>query len=139
MFTFHGWFVIAETTYDYDIGGLDTIITNLRILLSQTTWPSGFAEIRPLNGIYYLYMGGNTNRPLGYHATHTTILQYLAVHAPGSYGLLYWQDDEDDSPPGNNNFHVRVLARGKIEHRFDPFLSPAVPMIEDAEKSSASA
>ncbi|HEY4867755.1 MAG TPA: Imm7 family immunity protein, partial [Candidatus Dormibacteraeota bacterium] len=45
--------------------------------------------------------------------------------------LLYERDDEMPVPPGPNAFRVRVLARGRIELRLDPFLSPNIPTIED--------
>ena len=83
MFEFHGWFVISETTYDYDIGGLDSIITDLRLMLAQADWPSGFAEIRALNGMYFLHMAGYTNRPIHYHDTLAIILTFLAKRTPG--------------------------------------------------------
>lgn len=132
MFEFHGWFAIAETDSEYDNGGLALIIKDLQSLLTQTTWPSSFVDLRPLNGVYYLHLAGYTNRPSGYHEKLHEVLTFLAQRAQGSYGLLYWQDDEDDRPPGRDHFHVVVLARGTLTERFDPFLSPRIPTIESA-------
>ncbi|MEU3185135.1 Imm7 family immunity protein [Streptomyces sp. NPDC006923] len=36
-----------------------------------------------------------------------------------------------DVPPGQGAFRVRVMARGEIHIRLDPFLSPVRPVIED--------
>jgi len=50
---------------------------------------------------------------------------------PASYGLLYERDDEARDWPGPNAFKVTVIARGTAAERFDPFLSPCNPVIED--------
>jgi hypothetical protein len=132
MFEFHGWFTISETPEDYDVGGLETIIVNLRKYLDAMEWPSGFADLRVLNGIPFLSITGHPNRPRNYHQHLDALLTFIKQHAPGSYGLLYWRDDEDDRPPGRDNFHVHVLAKGTVVERFDPFLSPAIPTIENS-------
>ena len=41
--------------------------------------------------------------------------------------------NEMPDPPGPNAFRVRVLARGRIVERSDPFLSPCNPVIEDLQ------
>jgi hypothetical protein len=63
--------------------------------------------------------------------SYGTRLALIAEKLPGSYGLLYEQDDEMPVPPGPNAFRGRVLARGRIELRLDPFLSPSIPTTED--------
>ena len=50
---------------------------------------------------------------------------------PASSGLLYERDDETGDWPGQNAFKVTVIARGATLERFDPFLSPCNPVIED--------
>ena len=50
---------------------------------------------------------------------------------PASSGLLYERDDEAPDWPGQNAFKVTVIARGATLERFDPFLSPCSPVIED--------
>jgi hypothetical protein len=130
MFEFHGWFVVAETPEDQDEGGLDQILADLRRLLPTLEWPSGMFDLRPLNGQYVLSIAGNPNRPRRYHQDLDELVLFLARRTPGSYGLLYWRDDEDASPPGYGNVHVRVLARGTVSDQFDPFLSPTIPVIE---------
>ncbi|MFF7367924.1 Imm7 family immunity protein [Streptomyces tricolor] len=36
-----------------------------------------------------------------------------------------------DLPHADNAFRVRVMRRGVVEERLDPFLSPCNPVIED--------
>ncbi|WP_061270413.1 Imm7 family immunity protein [Leptospira interrogans] len=47
---------------------------------------------------------------------------------PGSYGLLYIQDEIDHS----NEFVVWKLARGHLNQEKDPFLSPCISSIENS-------
>jgi hypothetical protein len=58
-------------------------------------------------------------------------LAIIGRRLPGSFGLIYERDDEMPDPPGTNAFRVRVMARGKLTERQDPFLSPVNPVIED--------
>jgi hypothetical protein len=58
------------------------------------------------------------------------LLGEVVRRLPGSYGLVYERDDETDDPPGRNAFRVRVVAGGTVEERPDPFLSPAVPVVD---------
>jgi hypothetical protein len=48
-----------------------------------------------------------------------------------SWGLLYERSADMEEPPGQGGFRVRVMARGEIQVRLDPFLSPVRPVIED--------
>ncbi len=61
------------------------------------------------------------------------LFQWVAENAPGSYGILYIRDDEDQSRDNDysNCFRVWRLCRGQLTERDDPFLSPAIPTVED--------
>jgi hypothetical protein len=64
------------------------------------------------------------------------VLQWLAREGPGSYGLVYLHDDEDDKRTRvdhRNEFRVWRLLRGGIDELSDPFLSPIVPNINPNE------
>lgn len=130
MYEFNGWFKLAETPDDIDIGNLERIIHRLRQQLTSLNWSSGSVDLRPFNGMYFLTVVGASNRPRHYRSDLETIVAFLARETPGSYGLLYERDDEDASPPGQGEFRVTVLAKGGITRRFDPFLSPTIPSIE---------
>jgi hypothetical protein len=57
------------------------------------------------------------------------MLEWIGTELSGTYGLVYWSDDED--PAVADNFQVISMARGKLRHHADPFLSPINPVIED--------
>jgi hypothetical protein len=59
------------------------------------------------------------------------LVAFIARRFPGAWGLLYERADDLPSPPGPGAFRVRVLARGEVTERLDPFLSPVRPLIED--------
>jgi hypothetical protein len=50
------------------------------------------------------------------------IFSWVAKESTGSYGLLYFHDDED--PESFNEFQVYVLKRGNLTKSNDSFLSP---------------
>jgi hypothetical protein len=63
---------------------------------------------------------------------------WIVQNAPGSYGITYVHDDEDDGAyrPDRRHgidrtgvFRVFRIANGKIDEFDDPFLSPIMPTI----------
>jgi Immunity protein 7 len=131
MYQFHGWFALAETPHDIDDGGLKAVLPELQEYLDRFTGGSTVAELHWRNGEPFVNVDGMANRPRQDGVALTDLLNFLAQRLPGSYGLLYESDDERIEPPGNNAFRVRVLARGSVTERDDPFLSPRHPVIED--------
>ena len=131
MYEFHGWFGLAETPLDIDAGGLDNAVADVAPHLEPFQPRSTTANLRWHNGQPFVDVQGMTNRPRGLDRDLTALVEFLARRLPGSYGVLYERDDERVDPPGNNAFRVRVLARGVITERPDPFLSPVTPVIED--------
>ena len=67
-----------------------------------------------------------------------SMIDWIAEHGPGSYGLFHVQDDEDDgSRPGahagsdfSNVFRVYRILDGRVEELPDPFFGNIVPGIE---------
>jgi hypothetical protein len=132
MYEFHGWFGLAESTYEGDDNRLEQVVGEIQtILAGLPPWSSAYFHLANLNGEYFLTMTGLPNRRRDEAAQVDSLLAMIAEKLPGSYGLLYERDDEMPVPPGPNAFRVRVLARGRIELRLDPFLSPNIPTIED--------
>ena len=84
-----------------------------------------------MNGSWFLNITSMRNHQGQRVIEINELLQWIAVKFPGAYGLLYERDDEPGLPGGIPNFTVRVLARGQIVIREDPFLSPNQPTIED--------
>lgn len=48
------------------------------------------------------------------------LYEYVAKILPGSYGLLYYCNADENE----DVFNVLVMRNGKLEHKLDPFLSP---------------
>jgi hypothetical protein len=131
MYEFHGWIGLAESTEEADAGNLDTILRDLRALVERMDWQAGSVDLAIFNGGHFLRMDGLINRRRDEAREVTAIFEYVAEYLPGSWGLLYERSADMPEPPGQNAFRVGVLARGKLEYRLDPFLSPCRPVIED--------
>ena len=128
MFEYDGWATLREDTREDDIGGLHRIVDELREVIEQFNDGSGVTDLRWINGTCMVYFAGCPNRR---HDCVFGLFPWLAEHAPGSYGLLYVRDDE--APVHGNAFQVWRLRRRQVERHPDPFLSPCIPVIEDAD------
>lgn len=132
MYEFHGWCSLSMSPSDQLEGvGLDQAVQSIEAFISKLNWANGFCSLRPFNGEYFVHFGGFQNRPRREATDLALLFELVACEAPGSYGLLNWRDDEDLTPPGPGKWRIRVLVRGCIEERFDPLLSPSVPVTED--------
>jgi Immunity protein 7 len=131
MHEFHAWVGLSESAEENDLGGLQGIVGELQELVADSDWHDAAFELRVLNGQYFLTADGMVNRRRAEGERLEEFLDIIARRLPGSWGLVYERDDEMPDPPGPNAFRVRVLARGKIVERADPFLSPCNPVIED--------
>lgn len=92
----------------------------------EVRWPR-------LNGSYFLTITGYTNRPRTDSDDLHALLTMVSERLPESYGMLYELDDEGVEEPGRNAWRVRVMTRGELRWRTDPFLSPIMPVIESPE------
>lgn len=132
MFEFHGWFALLDSTYEVNEGKVELIVWRLQERIGILGWKgmsSFFAEVRPLNGTYFLFIHGNPNHK-GYIGLQLDdLLAFVTAEAPGSYGVMYWRNSEE----GTNDFTVKIMTRGKLVDHPDPFLSPVIPTIEDDE------
>lgn len=131
MHEFHAWIGLSESTEESDLGGLPDAVDELQELAADSKWHDAVFEVRNLNGQYFLTADGMVNRRREEGERLDLFLAIIARKLPGSWGLIYERDDEMPDPPGSNAFRVRVLARGRIVERPDPFLSPCNPVIED--------
>ena len=131
MHEFHAWIGLSESTEESDLGGLQDAVIELQELATDSNWHDAVFEVRNLNGQYFVTAEGMVNRRREEGERLELFLAIIARKLPGSWGLIYERDDEMPHPPGPNAFRVRVLARGRIVERSDPFLSPCNPVIED--------
>lgn len=145
MYSAHGWATIwpsykNDDTVDDLLDQMDALrdrianhIQQLSLDRTEQQMKNPFAEIHALNNETHLWLSGNNNHAV-WHETILDLFQYIADVAPGSYGLLYSENDEDREHP--NQFRVWVLARGTLTERGDPFLSPHFPILEDPAPES---
>ena len=134
MNEFHAWIGLSESTEESDLGGLQDAVVELQELAADSKWHDAVFEVRNLNGQYFVTAEGMVNRRREEGERLDLFLAIIARKLPGSWGLIYERDDEMPDPPGPNAFRVRVLARGRITERPDPFLSPCNPVIEDLKQ-----
>lgn len=132
MYEFHGWVGLSESVRHYSDGGLMGAIEEVGPFLGRLQGDSAIAEVRGLNGVFYLVFHGNRNHRDGLDLDIDALLNFVAERLPGSWGLVYDRDDQDHDSPFANMFRVKVLARGVVAIREDPFLSPVIPTIKDA-------
>ncbi|WP_329453960.1 Imm7 family immunity protein [Streptomyces sp. NBC_01497] len=131
MYEFHGWFGIAESAEESDAGSRDEGIAELRAKISEIDWSTGEAALNVHNGEYFVLVNGLVNRRRDEAEDVDGLLRHIATRFPGSWGLLYERSPDMEVAPGQGAFRVKVMARGEIHIRLDPFLSPVRPVIED--------
>ncbi len=131
MYEFHGWFGIAESPEKSDAGSIEVGIAELQERITQIAWATGEAALKTYNGEYFVLVNGLVNRRRDEAEELEALLRHIATRFPGSWGLLYERSADLDVPPGQGAFRVRVMARGELQDRLDPFLSPVRPVIED--------
>jgi hypothetical protein len=128
MFEYHGWAVILDSTGEEGNGAVaiyERVMKYVELLQSNTD----VLELKAINGQYHLWLSGlNHDSPTSKYDP-VEILQTIGVIAPGSYGLLYIYNDENEHQ--TNEFRAFVLARGNVKEKDDPFLSPIIPIIAD--------
>lgn len=130
MYEYHGWATIRESSsFEDDDEKYSLIIQKLRKYIDELEWTSGVLDLRVVNGDYQVWMAGlNNHCPVGKH-NPINVMKHVGKLAPGSYGLLYVRDSDDDD--FFNEFKVHTLIRGEVMEHSDPFLSPFIPRIED--------
>ncbi|MFE3170490.1 Imm7 family immunity protein [Amycolatopsis sp. NPDC059090] len=133
MYKFHGWFDLAESPGEPEWGEekFDELIEDVRERVDAVDWMSGEARLKVFNGMFVLWVNGMPNHTGVHRAELDELLGYIARVLPGSHGILYEWDEESSEWPWPYGYRVRVMARGEISVRTDPFLSPLQPVVED--------
>lgn len=126
MVEFHGW----ATVRSRDCGPLSLEdMEALTRMLPLGNMGSGVLDCRAINGEFFLWCAGMPNHRGSEFDAVERLFRQLATAYPGSYGMLYFRDDED--PRSANQFRVLRLLRGLLLEVADTLLSPCVPTIED--------
>ena len=132
MYEVHGWLNLSESTYESDSGLLDVKVEMLKKVIEERfIWPNIKVELYVLNGQYMVTIAGYVNRPTVDAVAIHDLIGMVAAELPGSWGLLYEHDSDLIEGPDFNSYRVTKIARGHVERREDPFLSPVNPVIED--------
>lgn len=131
MYEFHGWITLAETPYDVDAGEYDEKYEALRNYIDNLNWSSGKIELLELNGRNALIVNGYPNRRRSEANELAQLMTYVTKNFTGAYGIIYEYDELTETVAGRGVFSVTVVRRGHCLPSLDPFLSPAIPVIED--------
>lgn len=131
MFQVHGWAVVTSDTYEINSKADAELLTALakQVDLVRCTNIRVHLDMGLNGDLHVLSVAGHKN-----HRCEPIIdlFRWLAANGPCSYGLLYVLDDEDfQDGDYSNEFRVWRLARGILEEKIDPFLSPPIPTVED--------
>lgn len=127
MISYHGWLSLHSSDEDDDVSALYQNVKN-RIESEDITNCS--IDAKCFNGECHAWLSGCFNHKTGRHEQVMSVLNDMIECAPGSYGLVYVKDDEDEKC--NNEFQVLVIKKGKMHWQKDEFLSPCIPSIEDS-------
>ncbi|GMK37949.1 hypothetical protein PCCS19_10030 [Paenibacillus sp. CCS19] len=128
MYEYHGWAVILDSTGE-EGSSASSIYARVTQYVELLKPNADVFELKIINGQYHLWLSGLSGGAPTSKYDPVEILQTLGVMAPGSYGLLYVYNDENEHRI--NAFSVFVLARGSVKEREDPFLSPIIPVVAD--------
>lgn len=130
MYQYHGWAVVLESTGDEASNeGEVNIFETVKKYIEDLQPKVDVLDMKAINGQYHLWMTGLWNREPSSKFSPVVIMKNIGSIAPGSYGMLYVFNDEH--PKHFNEFDVYVLARGNVEEKTDPFLSPLIPVVAD--------
>jgi hypothetical protein len=134
MVSYHGWIKIWETPYESDDDHLDEIVAQIKQYVDKVKWSNSFIDVRYANGIpLFSIQGCNNHKWGGYldgnYNNLLEIFKLIGKIAPGSFGLLYIIDDEEEG--FQNECQVFIMKKGVLEKVKDPFFSPLIPTVED--------
>jgi hypothetical protein len=127
MYRFHVWLVLRGRRDEDRYDGIASSHAQIRERWSDV----GAVPSDPLhwvNGEAILQCSGSRNHRGDTHQQLEAVLTWTIRELPATHGLVYWCDDEDAEA---YVYRVLVVARGTVEERSDPFLSPIVPTVED--------
>ncbi len=134
MIELRGWLTIRPTYMDEDkhpeideegiYKEVEALVESLELhTIEKVKWRNGTCHI----DVSYFSNHGNAET-----VEILDAFKNIARIAPGSYGLVYYWDNEDYGRNSyDNEFRVLVIKRGTCEWKDDPFLSPCIPTIED--------
>lgn len=131
MVELHGWVTIRENfTASDEEDCINQIVCGMNRKAEEMGIDRASLQISYSNGEPYATVTRYTNHFSEDIKQIIRFFRYIASVAPGSYGLLYLHDDEDQDGY-DNAFQVYVLSKGSLVLQKDLFLSPYIPVVED--------
>jgi hypothetical protein len=129
MIEIHAWITLRYSDYDSEDHIQREFVENFKCYLVQHyDWvlENSYGRFINQNGLECFAIDVQHNHKGSFYMLD--IFSWVAKESTGSYGLLYFHDDED--PEAFNEFQVYVLKRGKLTKSKDPFLSPYLEEVE---------
>lgn len=130
MIELHGWLTIRATYKNEDEIEVDEekAIFLVKELIQKVKWND--IQLKTRNGAYYIETSVFANRKAQEIEEINEFFKNVMHVAEGSYGIVYYWDDEDTCGK-DNEFQVYIMAKGKIVTQNDIYLSPCIPTIEN--------
>jgi hypothetical protein len=130
MVEIHGWITLRYSDYHSEDGEQASFVYAFKqFLQAHFDWvlshQHGF--LTQYNGLACFTLNAQHNHP-DEPFYPLEIFTWAAKNSTGSYGMLYFHNDED--AVHQNVFQVFVLKRGKLTRVNDPFLSPYMEEVE---------
>ena len=128
MVEYYGWVKLCQSIDGEDEENIGAISEMVKNQLKKIDFPERILILQALNGSYILNVSGHTNHMSDDVYEMFDLFKFIGKNAVGSYGLLYFKNDEDTEAP--NTFKVWRLSKGELKEFKDTLLSPCNPTIE---------
>lgn len=130
MITIYGWLEIRPTFLDEDLHPeIDEERINHEVERLVSELKHTKLNIIEKNYTRFIQFGVMENHKTDRTEEIIGLFEHISRIATGSYGLLYFLDDEDKTY--NDEFRVLVSKKGVTEWKKDDFFNPCSKMIED--------
>lgn len=130
MITIYGWLEIRPTFLDEDLHPeIDEELINHEVERLVSELKHTKLNIIEKNYTRFIQFGVMENHKTDRTEEIIGLFENISRIATGSYGLLYFLDDEDKTY--NDEFRVLVSKKGVTEWKKDDFFNPCSKMIED--------
>ncbi|MDP8099334.1 Imm7 family immunity protein [Pasteurella atlantica] len=132
MIEFYGWIKIRESYDEKNESDelLSDIYKKLNTRLSEIQHNNFFIELLFLNGEGRLIFTGESNHKSQSWYDCLSLCEWVTKNAVGSYGVIYFFDDED-TEGYNNQFQIFSIKKGKLSLEADKLLSPFFEELEN--------
>ena len=124
MYVYHAWLELRVNTEDEDLGELRQKSDILRKIARDKLNIFEQDPVVDINYVTTFQCFSSHNHLTDAHERLIYVLDWVCKELPGSFGVIYWQDDEAEGWDSFQGFNVIVMKRGKLFHKLDTFFSP---------------